>query len=125
MTVEASMTDQALSIDFETGRFPGPELHATMDELRQRAPVVPTSFLGTPAWLIVDHEHLSAAFRDNDNFPPHTPNKLGIEPVIGETYYLYVGDDGGMFLSLIEPNMWNREHIGSFTLNSERKWIKI
>jgi hypothetical protein len=21
--------------------------------------------------------------------------------------------------------MWNREHIGSFTLNSERKWLKI
>ena len=52
-------------------------------------------------------------------------SKFNFEPVIGENYHLYVSDDGGMFLSLIEPNMWNREHIGSFTLNSERKWIKI
>ena len=52
-------------------------------------------------------------------------SKFNFEPVIGENYHLYVGDDGGMFLSLIEPTMWNREHIGSFTLNSERKWIKI
>ena len=52
-------------------------------------------------------------------------SKFNFEPVIGETYYLYIGDSGEMFLSLIEPTMWNREHIGSFTLNSERKWLKI
>jgi len=52
-------------------------------------------------------------------------SKFNFEPVIGETYYLYIGDSGEMFLSLIEPTMWNREHIGSFTLNSERKWIKL
>ena len=52
-------------------------------------------------------------------------SKFNFEPVMGENYHLYIGDDGGTFLSLIEPNMWNREHIGSFTLNSERKWIKI
>ena len=52
-------------------------------------------------------------------------SKFGYEPIIGETYYLYVGDDGNPFLSLIIPNEWNREHIGSFKLNSEQKWIKI
>ena len=52
-------------------------------------------------------------------------SKFNFEPVIGETYHLYIGDSGEMFLSLIEPTMWNREHIGSFTLNSERKWIKL
>jgi len=52
-------------------------------------------------------------------------SKFGYEPVIGETYHLYVGTDGNPFLSLIAPNEWNREHIGSFRLNSEQKWIKI
>ena len=52
-------------------------------------------------------------------------SKFNFEPVIGESYHLYVGDNGESFLSLIEPTMWDREHIGSFTLNSERKWIKI
>jgi len=51
--------------------------------------------------------------------------KFSYEPVIGETYHLYVGKDGGPFLSLIAPNEWNKEHIGSFRLNSEQKWIKI
>ena len=52
-------------------------------------------------------------------------SKFSFEPIIGETYHLYVSDDSDLFLSLIEPNLWDREHMGSFTLNSERKWIKI
>ena len=51
--------------------------------------------------------------------------KFAYEPVIGETYHLYVGKDGGPFLSLIAPYEWNRELIGSFQLNSEQKWVKI
>jgi hypothetical protein len=26
---------------------------------------------------------------------------------------------------LISPNEWNREHIGSFRLDSNQKWIKL
>ena len=52
-------------------------------------------------------------------------SKFGYEPVIGEIYHLYVGNDGNPFLSLIAPNEWNKEHLGSFKLNSEQKWIKV
>jgi len=51
--------------------------------------------------------------------------KFSFEPVIGETYHLYVGSDGGVFLSLINPSEWNREHIGSFILGSDQKWLKV
>jgi hypothetical protein len=51
--------------------------------------------------------------------------KFSYEPVIGDTYHLYVGKDGRPFLSLIAPDEWNKEYIGSFKLNSEHKWIKI
>lgn len=51
--------------------------------------------------------------------------KFSYEPVIGETYHLFVGNDGAPFLSLIGPDEWNREHIGSFRLDSNQKWIKI
>ena len=51
--------------------------------------------------------------------------KFAYEPIIGEVYHLFVGSDGNPFLSLIGPEEWNREHIGSFRLNSEQKWIKI
>jgi len=51
--------------------------------------------------------------------------KFAYEPVIGDTYHLYVGNNGAPFLSLIGPDEWNREHIGSFRLDSNQKWIKI
>lgn len=52
-------------------------------------------------------------------------SRFNFEPVLGETYYLYIGNNEELFLSLIAPNEWKKECIGSFTLNSERKWIKI
>jgi hypothetical protein len=50
-------------------------------------------------------------------------SKFSFEPVIGEIYHLYANKDGTNSLSLIAPNEWNKEHIGTFKLNSERKWI--
>ena len=52
-------------------------------------------------------------------------SKFNFEPVVGETYHLYYGQNGSTFLSLIEPNQWSRKHIGSFTLNYDNKWIKL
>jgi hypothetical protein len=49
--------------------------------------------------------------------------KFSFEPVIGEIYHLYANSDGTNSLSLIAPHEWNKEHIGTFKLNSERKWI--
>ncbi len=51
--------------------------------------------------------------------------KFSFEPVIGEIYHLYAGDDGVNFLSLISPQEWNKEHIGTFKLNSDKKWILL
>ncbi len=52
-------------------------------------------------------------------------SKFSFEPVIGETYHLYLGDDGINFLSLIGPKEWNKEHIGTFKLNSDKKWVLL
>lgn len=51
--------------------------------------------------------------------------KFSFEPVIGEIYHLYRGSDGITILSLIAPNEWNREHIGTFRLNSDKKWVVL
>ncbi|MFC6877074.1 DUF2452 domain-containing protein [Flavobacterium myungsuense] len=51
--------------------------------------------------------------------------RFSFEPVIGETYHLYFGDDGVYFLSLIAPEEWNKEHVGTFKLNSNKKWVII
>ena len=49
--------------------------------------------------------------------------KFSFEPVIGEIYHLYAGNDGNNFLSLIGPLEWNKEHIATFKLNSDKKWM--
>ena len=51
--------------------------------------------------------------------------KFAFEPVICEIYHVYRGKDGLNFLSLIGPNEWNREHLGTFKLNSDKKWIHL
>lgn len=51
--------------------------------------------------------------------------KFAFEPVIGQTYHLYVGKDGNIFLSMINPNEWKYECVGSFTLDSNNKWNRI
>ncbi len=51
--------------------------------------------------------------------------KFSFEPVIGEIYYLYPAEDGINFLSLIAPQEWNKEALGAFKLNSDKKWIVI
>lgn len=47
------------------------------------------------------------------------------EPIIGEIYHLYEDDNGGKFLSIIEPTSWTRKHLYSATLNSDMTWTKI
>ena len=51
--------------------------------------------------------------------------KFAFEPVIGQTYHLYIGIDGNIFLSMIEPHLWKYECVGSFKLDSNNKWNKI
>ncbi|MFP9118739.1 DUF2452 domain-containing protein [Flavobacterium sp. RNTU_13] len=51
--------------------------------------------------------------------------KFSFEPVVGEIYHLYKDTDGTHFLSLIAPGEWNREYLGTFKLNSDRKWILL
>lgn len=50
---------------------------------------------------------------------------MNFEPIVGHTYYLY-DFDKGMTLSMISPKEWkySDRFVGSFTLNSENKWLK-
>jgi hypothetical protein len=50
--------------------------------------------------------------------------KFSFEPVIGEIYHLYRDAEGINFLSLIGPNEWNKEHIGTFN-SIAKKWTLL
>ena len=51
--------------------------------------------------------------------------KFKFEPIVGESYHLYANDAGENFLSLIAPESWNKEHLGTFRLNGEYKWERV
>ncbi|MDA9893485.1 DUF2452 domain-containing protein [Flavobacteriaceae bacterium] len=46
------------------------------------------------------------------------------EPIVGETYHLYQGKKEA-FLSLIPPEHWSKEHLGTFRLNGDYKWERV
>lgn len=50
--------------------------------------------------------------------------KFKFEPIVGERYHLYAGENGENFLSLIAPSDWNKEYLGTFRLNGEYKWVR-
>jgi hypothetical protein len=52
-------------------------------------------------------------------------SSYNFEPVVGEVYHLYKGEDENTFLSLIAPHECNFNHLGSFRLNFDRMWLKI
>lgn len=72
--------------------------------------------------LKVQYQNLMAEYEWNELV---YSARFSFEPVIGEIYHLYQGDDGVNFLSLIGPQEWNKEHIGTFKLNSDKKWVVL
>lgn len=49
--------------------------------------------------------------------------QMNFEPIIGQVYHLYTRDrNEDCFLSLIPPESWKKEHLGSFKLNHEKIW---
>jgi len=52
-------------------------------------------------------------------------SKFNFQPIIGETYHLYLNSFDEEFLSLIAPNEWSMKYLGSFILNSENRWKQI
>ena len=52
--------------------------------------------------------------------------KYDFEPIIGETYHLYHRQkENSFFLSMIPPNLWDKEHHGSYKLTVNNVWIKV
>ena len=51
--------------------------------------------------------------------------KFSFEPIIGDSYHLYMRDNNETFLSLIAPEHCNFKSLGSFRLNSDQIWEKV
>jgi|TARA_R110001583_G_scaffold87986_1_gene228794 hypothetical protein len=65
--------------------------------------------------LIDEYNWTSLVYESTYNF----------QPIVGESYYLYQNSDKNLFLSLIAPDEWNMEYLGTFKLLTNGKWEKI
>tara|TARA_R110000868_G_scaffold286350_1_gene546817 strand:+ start:503 stop:874 length:372 start_codon:yes stop_codon:yes gene_type:complete len=52
-------------------------------------------------------------------------SEFNFEPVVGEIYHLYRTKNDKPHLSLIGPDEWKKECLGSFKLSHNNKWVKI
>ena len=48
-----------------------------------------------------------------------------LQPIVGETYHLYERKNGSKFLSMISPDDWKQEYVGSFILLNNGTWEKL
>lgn len=51
--------------------------------------------------------------------------KYSFEPLVGETYHLYINEDNTKSLSLITPSQWKKKHLYSVMLNADHTWSKV
>ena len=52
-------------------------------------------------------------------------SKFTFEPILGEVYHLYKRENGESFLSIIAPEQFRFDAVGSFYLNADHIWEKI
>ena len=50
--------------------------------------------------------------------------RINFEPVVGRVYHLYRMRDHDL-LSMIGPEQWHHQHIGSFRLKVDRQWEPV
>jgi cytochrome P450 len=95
-------------IDFAAEPLPGEELHRAMAALRVEGPVVQVRFGGRPAWLILGHAELTAAFKDEAVFPAGEQYRRTIEPIQGRTFESMDGEEHHRVRQLATPAFRSR-----------------
>ena len=68
-----------------------------------------------------EYEELIQKFQYNDLV---YNSKFSFEPIIGETYFLYLDKQGSDFLSLIPPTQCRFEYLATCTIGPDKIWIK-
>lgn len=51
--------------------------------------------------------------------------KYNFVPRVGQTYHLYRIESDAIILSLIEPEAWNKEHLGSYEFTADSIWKRV
>lgn len=65
--------------------------------------------------LVKEYDYTKLVYSSEYNF----------QPILGETYHLYEKENNTYFLSIIDPNQWDKKFVGSFRLLNNGVWEKL
>lgn len=80
-----------------------PNIHAVLEDLRSKKPYAIVPFAGVRAVLLLTHELVTAAFKDDDTFPASAIYPMTTGPVLGKTLQCMAGTEHRKNRSLISP----------------------
>lgn len=86
-----------------------PDLHAELARLRRARPYAIVPFAGTKAVLLLTHELVGAAFRDEETFPAAATYSLSTGPVLGKTLQCMAGAEHRAYRTMVSPPF--RKHV--------------
>jgi cytochrome P450 len=95
------MTDALTGVD--VGLQDIPDIHRTLRSLRERAPWAPVTYYGFPAVLLLTHELVAEAFRDEETFPAAATYEGSTGPVLGRTLQCMGGEEHRVNRALVSP----------------------
>ncbi|WP_020669887.1 cytochrome P450 [Amycolatopsis nigrescens] len=90
-----------------------PDLHGTLAELRARKPYAVVPFAGTRAILLLTHDLVTAAFKDEATFPASAIYPLTTGPVLGHTIQCMAGREHRVNRALVTP-AFRRKLVASY-----------
>ncbi|MFC4373873.1 cytochrome P450 [Nocardia halotolerans] len=80
-----------------------PDLHLLLARLRERKPYAVVPFAGARAVLLLTHDLVAAAFKDEQTFPARAVYTLTTEPVLGRTLQCMTGDEHRVHRAIVSP----------------------
>jgi cytochrome P450 len=81
-----------------------PDLHGVLAELRREAPVVEVGSGPTHAFVVLTHEHLRAALRDEESFPSEASYSEIMDPAVGRSLNSMSGDEHHRNRAIVSPS---------------------
>jgi cytochrome P450 len=101
MSIDLSRTDDLAEIDVILDDLP--DVARTQHRLRERGPAVWAKAFGMPSLLLLSHELVHDAFRDEDTFPSADFYANTVTEVMGRTMQCMRGDEHRVNRALVSP----------------------
>ncbi|MFN6552279.1 cytochrome P450 [Mycolicibacterium septicum] len=93
--------------DFMVGDVP--DLHRVLERLRSQRPYAIVPLATVPAVLLLTHDLVSAAFKDEETFPASALYPLSTGPVLGKTLQCMAGTEHRKNRALVAPAFRRRQ----------------